>query len=138
MLTGVDATDGPQGSLAGATIRAVEPGADGAFCYLTTRGRVTGRPHEIEIWFGRAGDTFYLLSGGGERSDWVRNLEAEPAVTIRVGDTTRPGRARVVESASPEDVLARRLVFEKYQPDYAGDLRGWRDHALVVAVDVQS
>ena len=21
------------------------------FCYLTTTGRVTGRPHEVEIWF---------------------------------------------------------------------------------------
>ena len=25
--------------------------ADEDFCYLTTTGRVTGRPHEIEIWF---------------------------------------------------------------------------------------
>jgi hypothetical protein len=25
--------------------------ADEEFCYLTTTGRVTGRPHEIEIWF---------------------------------------------------------------------------------------
>ena len=24
---------------------------DDDFCYLTTRGRVTGAPHEIEIWF---------------------------------------------------------------------------------------
>lgn len=119
-------------------MRAVEPGADVAFCYLTTRGRVTGRPHEIEIWFARAGDTFYLLSGGGEQSDWVRNLQATPAVTIRVGDTTSPARGRVVEPGTPEDVRARRLVFDKYQPDYQGDLRGWRDRALAVAVDLQS
>ena len=41
---------------------------DEDFCYLTTRGRVTGRPHEIEIWFAVDGDTVYLLSGGGDRS----------------------------------------------------------------------
>ncbi len=37
---------------------------DEQFCYLTTTGRKTGRPHTIEIWFGFANDTFYLLSGG--------------------------------------------------------------------------
>jgi hypothetical protein len=44
------------------------------YCYLTTKGRVSGRPHEIEIWFGVHGNTLYLLSGGGEESDWVKNL----------------------------------------------------------------
>jgi hypothetical protein len=33
------------------------------FCYLTTVGRVTGRPHTIEIWFAREGSTLYMLSG---------------------------------------------------------------------------
>ena len=27
------------------------------FCYLTTTGRVSGKPREIEIWFGMKGDT---------------------------------------------------------------------------------
>ena len=39
------------------------------FCYLTTTGRVTGRPHEIEIWFALDGATLYMLSGGRGRSD---------------------------------------------------------------------
>jgi deazaflavin-dependent oxidoreductase (nitroreductase family) len=116
----------------------MEQGADLNFCYLTTRGRVTGRAHEIEIWFARDGDTLYLLSGGGDRSDWVRNLRAQPAVTVRVGDVTSPARGRVLEEGTTEDGLARRLVFEKYQPQYGGDLRGWRDTAVAVAIDVQS
>jgi hypothetical protein len=29
--------------------------ASQAFCYLTTTGRVSGRPHTIEIWFARRG-----------------------------------------------------------------------------------
>ena len=43
-----------------------------AYCYLTTTGRVTGEPHTIEIWFGMPEDgrAVYLLSGGGDRSDW--------------------------------------------------------------------
>ena len=31
--------------------------ADQDYCYLTTTGRVSGEPREIEIWFGLAGDT---------------------------------------------------------------------------------
>jgi deazaflavin-dependent oxidoreductase (nitroreductase family) len=107
------------------------------FCYLMTRGRRSGRPHEIEIWFALAGDTFFLLSGGGETADWVRNLRAEPAVTVRVGATAWPGRARVVAD-DDEAGRARRLVFEKYQPGYGGSLTRWRDTALPVAIDVQS
>jgi deazaflavin-dependent oxidoreductase (nitroreductase family) len=116
----------------------MEQGADLDFCYLTTRGRVTGRPHEIEIWFARDGDTLYLLSGGGDRADWVRNLRAQPVVTVRIGDVTNAARARVVEDGTTENGHARRLVFEKYQPQYGGDLRGWRDTAVAVAIDVQS
>src|SRR5207253_9821463 len=33
------------------------------YCYLTTRGRVSGNPHTIESWYGAEGDTLYLLSG---------------------------------------------------------------------------
>ena len=110
--------------------------ADTSFCYVRTRGRRTGRPHEIEIWFAADGDTLYLLSGGGARSDWVRNLRTEPAVAVRLGDTTRTGRARVVEAGTEEDARARRLVFDKYQPRYGGDLRDWRARALPVAIDL--
>jgi len=108
------------------------------FCSLTTRGRRSGQPHEIEIWFAVAGDTFYLLSGGGESADWVRNLRADPAVTVRVGDAVWGGAARAVPVGTEEAAHARRLVFEKYQPRYDGDLTGWRDAALPVAIDVQS
>ena len=109
------------------------------FCYLTTLGRVSGRPHTIEIWFARQGRTLYLLSGGGDRSDWVRNLLLWPEVTVRIGrrDTAElPGRARVVEPRSEEDELARHLVATKYQPSYGGDLSGWRRSALPIAVDL--
>ena len=115
-----------------------DPGAQ-PFCYLTTLGRVSGRPHTIEIWFALQGSTLYLLSGGGDRSDWVRNLSARPAVTVRIGRRDAAelaGRARVVEPGSEEDELARRLVAGKYQPTYGGDLTSWRRESLPVAVDL--
>jgi deazaflavin-dependent oxidoreductase (nitroreductase family) len=106
-----------------------------AFCYVTTTGRITGREHTIEIWFALRGRTLYVLSGGGDRSDWVRNLRRNPDVQVRLGDARMPGRARVVTDPE-EDELARRVVYEKYQPGYGGDLTSWRRSALPVAVDL--
>ena len=54
------------------------------YCYLTTRGRASGRPHEIEIWFALHGTTLFLLAGARELSDWVRNLMADPAVMVKL------------------------------------------------------
>jgi deazaflavin-dependent oxidoreductase (nitroreductase family) len=105
------------------------------FCYVTTRGRVSGQPHEIEIWFALDGTHLYLLAGAGEKSDWVRNLRADPNVTVRLRDSTRAATARVVDDAD-EDRRARTLVFEKYQPRYTGELESWRERALPVAIDV--
>jgi deazaflavin-dependent oxidoreductase (nitroreductase family) len=114
--------------------------ADAQFCYLTTTGRVSGRPHTIEIWFARQDATLYLLSGGGDRADWVRNLRRRPEVVVRIGRRHGPalrGRARVLDPGTPEDELARDLLVAKYQPDYGGDLGGWRRSSLPVAVDLE-
>jgi hypothetical protein len=44
-------------------------------------------------------------------------------------------RAYVVENKE-EDALARRLLVEKYQPRYTGDLEEWRTTSLPVAVEL--
>jgi deazaflavin-dependent oxidoreductase (nitroreductase family) len=114
--------------------------ADEQFCYLTSTGRVSGRPHTIEIWFARRDATLYLLSGGGDRSDWVRNLRRRPEVVVRIGrrdGQALPGRARVLDPGTPDDELARDLLVEKYQPGYGGDLSGWRRSSLPVAIDLE-
>ena len=106
------------------------------FCYVTTKGRRTGRPHTIEIWFARRDDTLYLLSGGGERSDWVRNIRADPTVDVKVGDRVYSARARVVERPD-EDGIARRLLAGKYQGWEDGQaMSGWATTALPVAIDL--
>ena len=107
-----------------------------AFCYLTTRGRRTGRPHTIEIWFVVVGASAYLLAGGRERADWVRNLIADPDVTLRVGEESWPARGRVVEEGTVEDAEARHRMLAKYSTPGSGDLDGWGRAALVVRIDV--
>ncbi|MEX0784054.1 MAG: nitroreductase family deazaflavin-dependent oxidoreductase [Dehalococcoidia bacterium] len=107
------------------------------YCYLTTTGRKSGLPREIEIWFGVDGGTVYLLAGGGEKAHWVQNIGANPGATLRLGDRVREALGRVVAASSEEDARARRLLLEKYQPRYAGDLTEWGRTALPVALDLE-
>lgn len=80
-----------------------------------------------------------MLSGNGprRRSDWVKNLMKTPVVSVRIGEREFSGRARVVTEPD-EDALARRLLLEKYEPTYSGDLSDWGRTALPVAVDLES
>jgi len=93
-----------------------------SYCYLTTTGRVTGEPREIEIWFALEGDTVYMR---------------EPRVTVRIGEVTFEGRARAIDDPD-EDALARRLLPEKYRPRYGGDLDDWRERSLPIAIDLDA
>jgi deazaflavin-dependent oxidoreductase (nitroreductase family) len=109
--------------------------ADLDSCYVTTTGRRSGRPHTIEIWFALYEGVVYLLSGGGEGSDWVKNLTAHPTVGLRLGERDMLCRAYLVTDPE-QDELARRLVFEKYDPRYAGELDEWRRTATPVAIEL--
>ena len=117
---------------------ALADAVDDDFCYLTTRGRVSGKSHEIEIWFALDGTTLFLMSGGRDASDWVRNVAARPAVTVRLRDVTYDATARIVEFGTDEDARARQLVVEKYQPRYSGRLDDWRERSLPVVIEVQT
>jgi deazaflavin-dependent oxidoreductase (nitroreductase family) len=133
-------------------VATVDPALRGEqYCYLTTTGRVSGKPREIEIWFAlvhvvevsRAEDdwpstwTVYMLSGSRDRSNWVRNLIRDPTVSVRIGNRTFPGRARIVEDPE-EDLQARDLLIAKYSPSYSGDLSNWRQTSLPIAVDLET
>jgi deazaflavin-dependent oxidoreductase (nitroreductase family) len=105
------------------------------YCYLTTTGRKSGNPHEIEIWFGIQGNSLYLLSGGGDDSDWVRNLRANPNVKVRIGKHTFTGIARIV-SEDKEETMTRPVLAAKYQGWKEGHkMSDWGRTALVVAID---
>lgn len=107
------------------------------YCYLTTTGRKSGRPREIEIWFHLEGRTLYMLAEGRGRADWVRNLIADPGVSVRIADQAFGGTARLVED-SQEEAAARRALPAKYQQGYSEDLTEWSETALPVAVDLEA
>ena len=106
------------------------------YCYLTTTGRVSGKPHQIEIWFGLHDNSLYLLSGGMDKSDWVKNLIEDPSVTVRVAKHNFHARARVVTDEK-EETMARYMLAEKYQ-EWEEDkkLSEWARTSLPVAIDL--
>lgn len=101
------------------------------YCYLTTRGRKTGKPHQIEIWFVIHNGSVYLMSGGLDKSDWVRNLLKEPNVSLRIAGQTFPALARV--RAEKDEAIIRHLMADKYKErESDGSLSEWAQTALVV------
>ena len=87
---------------------------------LTTTGRVSGLPREIEIWFVPAGGNLYLLAEHFHETKWVRNILADPRVRIRLGEKEFAATGRVLDRE--RDLAAwdeaQRLSQEKY---------GWGD-----------
>lgn len=99
---------------------AVEP----AYLYLTTTGRRSGLPREIEIWFTRRDGRYYLISEHSERAHWVRNLRTEPRVRWRVGEARFSGRARALDA--PADAERVRKIRELSRRKY-----GWGEGLVV-------
>jgi deazaflavin-dependent oxidoreductase (nitroreductase family) len=110
-----------------------------ATCDLVTTGRVSGQPRQIEIWFAAdpERDRIYLLSGGRDRANWVRNIAREPRVRVRVADRWFDGVAAVVEGGV-EDRVVRRLLAAKYQGWSEGrPLSDWARESQPVAIDIR-
>jgi deazaflavin-dependent oxidoreductase (nitroreductase family) len=105
---------------------------------VTTIGRKTGLRREIEIWFGVADATLYLISGNGPTADWYRNLLATPEVEIRIEDETHPGRARSItdpdERRRVGDIMGAKYVWDG-DPDIGLTYEAWCYDVPAVAVE---
>jgi deazaflavin-dependent oxidoreductase (nitroreductase family) len=107
------------------------------YCYLTTRGRVTGNPHEIEIWFIVHEGALYLMSGGMDKLDWVKNMLKEPNVTLRVAGKTFPAVAALLEDKVVEQEVRMKMAI-KYNEWEGRGLSEWARTALVVKFEFQT
>ena len=67
---------------------------------LTTIGRRSGQPRTNGVSFMPLDDHYIVFSGWGVRSDWYRNVLANPNVTVKVGSRTL--QATAVPVADPE------------------------------------
>ena len=91
---------------------------------ITTRGRRTGRPHTVTIWFIVEGATVYVGTLNARR-DWVRNLTRTPTVDLDVGGLRLRGQARVVTTPG-EEARVGELLVQKYWMAWIGSWFGAR------------
>jgi deazaflavin-dependent oxidoreductase (nitroreductase family) len=86
------------------------------FLFLTTTGRKTGLPREIEIWFVEADGRVYILAEHGYKAHWVQNILENPQVQVRLADEGWAGMARILEAEQDAEIFlkVRQLAREKY------------------------
>ena len=75
--------------------------------YLTTIGRRTGLPRQIEIWFVVDHGRFYLFAETGEAAAWVKNIWRNPEVGVRIGDRQIGATARVLDRETDRELWDR-------------------------------
>ena len=75
---------------------------------LETTGRRSGEPRRVPVTRLLEGDTLWIVTEHGRKAAYVRNIEADPRVRVRVGRRWRSGTATLLPD---EDwrALQRRL-----------------------------
>lgn len=72
---------------------------------LETVGRKSGEPRRTAVGGRVVDDQFWMVSEHGDRSHYVLNIKANPAVRVRIGGRWRTGTAHPL----PDDDAAARL-----------------------------
>ncbi|MCV7343737.1 nitroreductase/quinone reductase family protein [Mycolicibacterium rhodesiae] len=97
---------------------------------LETTGRKSGQPRTTPIGGRLDGNTFWLVSEFGDRSQYVRNIAANPRVRVRVRGRWHSGTAVLL----PEDDARARLA-ELPRMNSAA-VRAMGDNLLTIRVDL--
>lgn len=72
---------------------------------LETIGRKSGQPRRNPVTNGLVDGVFWIVAEHGRRASYVRNLEANPGVRVRVGKRWLTGTARLVPEDDPRERL---------------------------------
>jgi deazaflavin-dependent oxidoreductase (nitroreductase family) len=72
---------------------------------LETTGRRTGSPRRVPLGNGLRGRTFWIVTEHGYGSDYVKNIQAEPRVRVKVGLRWYRGTAQILPDDDPRERL---------------------------------
>jgi deazaflavin-dependent oxidoreductase (nitroreductase family) len=76
---------------------------------LETTGRKSGLARRVPVGNGLRGSHFWIVTEHGYAADYVKNIQNDPRVRVKVGRRWREGTAHLL----PEDDVAARLDFLK-------------------------
>jgi deazaflavin-dependent oxidoreductase (nitroreductase family) len=68
---------------------------------LETTGRRSGEPRRTPVGKAVVGDSVWVIAEHGRRASYVRNIEANPRVRVRIGRDWRTGTARLLPDDDP-------------------------------------
>lgn len=99
---------------------------------ITVKGRRTGKDITLPVWFVLDGATLWLLPGRGAQSQWFRNVQADPTMTIRAGRHHLTAAARPVTDATSIKAVVRKFQ-SKYTPKEIARYTGF-DAAVQIGI----
>ena len=99
---------------------------------LETTGRRSGEPRRVPVGDGLRGEHFWIVAEHGRHADYVRNIERDPRVRVKVGRRWHAGTAHVLLDDDPHERL-RWL----HRPLNDAGLRAMGSELLVVRVDLE-
>ncbi|MGH3518594.1 MAG: nitroreductase/quinone reductase family protein [Haloechinothrix sp.] len=106
------------------------------YALIETTGRKSGLPRRIPVGDGLDGDTFWIVSEHGRRSAYVRNIEADPHVRVRVRGRWRSGTAHILADDDPRE--RQRLLGRRFSARLnAMAVRSFGTDLLTVRVDLE-
>ena len=70
---------------------------------LETTGRRTGQPRRVPVGNGLRGDTFWVVTEHGYAADYVKNIQKEPHVRVKVGRRWHDGTAHILPGDDPRE-----------------------------------
>jgi deazaflavin-dependent oxidoreductase (nitroreductase family) len=68
------------------------------YVLLETTGRRSGQPRQVPVGKALEGDTLWVIAEHGLRAAYVKNIQANPRVRVRIGRRWRPGSAHVLSN----------------------------------------
>jgi deazaflavin-dependent oxidoreductase (nitroreductase family) len=70
---------------------------------LETIGRKSGQPRRNPVGRSLVGDTLWIVAEHGRRANYVRNIEANPRVRVKIGRRWRTGTAHLMPDDDPRE-----------------------------------
>jgi proline iminopeptidase len=88
---------------------------------LTTTGRKSGEKYVFPLFYGHAGDGYFVVASKGgapEHPGWYRNILANPDVDVQVGTKKMKAKARTATGAERAKLWEQSLTFWPPYADY--------------------
>ncbi|MFI5507978.1 nitroreductase/quinone reductase family protein [Mycobacterium sp. NPDC051804] len=96
---------------------------------LETTGRKSGEPRRTPLDGSRVGDQFWFVSEFGDKSQYVKNIQADPQVRVRLKGKWHSGTAHLVPDDDPHERLRSLPKFNSF------GVRTFGTNLLTIRVD---